>query len=59
VCVQRYANPSALNDVTAGVQAGCTAQGVSGFPALAGWDAVTGLGSPNFPKLLDVVMALP
>jgi tripeptidyl-peptidase-1 len=57
--VQRYANPSALNDVTAGVQAGCTAQGVSGFPALAGWDAVTGLGSPNFPKLLDVVMALP
>lgn len=52
-----YANPDALNDVTEGVQGGCGRQ--SGFPALEGWDAVTGLGSPNYEKLLDVVMALP
>ncbi|GMH88913.1 hypothetical protein TL16_g11298 [Triparma laevis f. inornata] len=52
-----YSNPSALNDVTEGVQGGCGR--VAGFPAKEGWDAVTGLGSPNYEKLLDVVMALP
>ena len=52
-----YQNPTALNDVTEGVQNGCGRQ--SGFPALEGWDAVTGLGSPNYEKLLEVVMALP
>ncbi|GMH67202.1 hypothetical protein TrST_g14115 [Triparma strigata] len=52
-----YSNPDALNDVTEGVQGGCGR--TSGFPAKKGWDAVTGLGSPNYEKLLDVVMALP
>lgn len=51
-----YANPEALNDVTLGVQGGCGR--VSGFPAKEGWDAVTGLGSPNYEKLLEVVMKL-
>jgi tripeptidyl-peptidase-1 len=44
-----YANPQALNDVTLGNNAGC---GSEGFPAMAGWDPATGLGSPNFDALL-------
>ncbi|KIK61996.1 hypothetical protein GYMLUDRAFT_42425 [Collybiopsis luxurians FD-317 M1] len=47
-----YANPSALNDVTSGTNAGC---GTNGFSARAGWDPVTGLGTPNFVKLQAVV----
>ncbi|KAK7035950.1 subtilisin-like protein, partial [Favolaschia claudopus] len=43
-----YANPQAFNDITAGSNPGC---GTNGFPAKAGWDPVTGLGSPNYPKL--------
>jgi hypothetical protein len=31
---------------------------VSGFTAVTGWDAVTGLGSPNYERLLTVVMNL-
>merc|ERR1711998_292237 len=52
-----YSNPDALNDCTQGTQGGCLGQ--SGFPALEGWDPVTGLGSPNYEALLEVVMALP
>mmetsp|Transcript_36970 Transcript_36970/g.85405 ORF Transcript_36970/g.85405 Transcript_36970/m.85405 type:complete len:184 (+) Transcript_36970:1-552(+) len=52
-----YGNAAALNDCTQGTQGGCS--GIDGFPAVAGWDAVTGLGSPNYTALLDVVMALP
>lgn len=33
--------------------------GTQGFSAVKGWDPVTGLGTPNYLKLLDVVMALP
>ncbi|KAJ7932719.1 subtilisin-like protein [Mycena leptocephala] len=40
-----YANPGAFNDITSGSNPGC---GTSGFPAKAGWDPVTGLGSPNY-----------
>ncbi|KAJ7504162.1 family S53 protease [Mycena galericulata] len=43
-----YANADALNDVTAGSNPGC---GTEGFPAKAGWDPVTGLGTPNFAAL--------
>jgi len=40
-----YKNPSAMNDVT---------QGNNGaFQAASGWDACTGLGSPNGAKLLS------
>ena len=52
-----YANAAALHDVTSGSQRGCSL--LDGFPAVDGWDAVTGLGSPSYTKLLDVVMALP
>ncbi|KAJ7221468.1 subtilisin-like protein [Mycena pura] len=40
-----YANPQAFNDITTGNNPGC---GTTGFPAMAGWDPVTGMGTPNF-----------
>ncbi|KAJ6544649.1 family S53 protease [Mycena vulgaris] len=43
-----YANPDMLNDVTTGSNPGC---GAKGFAAKAGWDPVTGLGTPNFTKM--------
>ena len=30
-----------------------------GWPASKGWDALTGVGTPNFAKLRDIVLALP
>ncbi|TVY30670.1 Tripeptidyl-peptidase sed1 [Lachnellula hyalina] len=50
-----YANPSAFNDITSGGNEGC---GTAGFTAVAGWDPVTGLGTPNYPKLLAAFLAL-
>ncbi|KAH9162464.1 subtilisin-like protein [Lactarius sanguifluus] len=41
---------AALNDITEGSNPGC---GTDGFPAVAGWDPVTGLGTPNFRKMLE------
>jgi len=41
-----------LNDVTQGNNPGC---GTPGFNASAGWDPVTGLGTPNFGKLKDIL----
>ncbi|EIW52208.1 family S53 protease [Trametes versicolor FP-101664 SS1] len=38
----------AFTDITNGSNPGC---GTNGFPALEGWDAVTGLGTPNFTAL--------
>jgi len=38
-----------FNDVTNGSSGGCN---TTGFPAAPGWDAVTGWGTPSFPKLL-------
>ncbi|KAK5626302.1 hypothetical protein RRF57_002017 [Xylaria bambusicola] len=43
-----------LNDVTEGSAVGC---GVDGFPAVKGWDPVTGLGTPDFPKLVKLAGA--
>ncbi|KAI9696511.1 MAG: hypothetical protein M1820_008139 [Bogoriella megaspora] len=51
-----YANPQVLNDVTNGTNNGC---GTEGFPAAKGWDPSTGLGTPNYPKMLDLFMSLP
>ncbi|KIK66625.1 hypothetical protein GYMLUDRAFT_37782 [Collybiopsis luxurians FD-317 M1] len=50
-----YANPGAFNDITTGNNPGC---GTNGFPAGTGWDAVTGLGTPNFAKLLAAAEAV-
>jgi tripeptidyl-peptidase-1 len=43
----------ALNDVVSGSSIGCN---TTGFPAKEGWDAVTGWGTPNFPKLVEAAM---
>lgn len=51
-----YANPGAFNDITIGSNPGC---GTGGFNATPGWDPVTGLGTPNFPKLKEVFLSLP
>ncbi|KAI0896255.1 Pro-kumamolisin, activation domain-containing protein [Annulohypoxylon nitens] len=51
-----YAHPEVLNDVTQGNNSGC---GTAGFIASEGWDPVTGLGSPNFPAMMDLWMNLP
>ncbi|KAF8437229.1 peptidase S8/S53 domain-containing protein [Boletus edulis BED1] len=45
---------AALNDITVGNNPGC---GTEGFNATIGWDPVTGLGTPNFEKLLELAMA--
>jgi tripeptidyl-peptidase I len=39
---------STFTDITTGNNPGCN---TNGFPALAGWDPVTGLGTPNFEAL--------
>ncbi|KAI0342432.1 subtilisin-like protein [Trametopsis cervina] len=46
----------AFNDITHGDNPGC---GTDGFSATKGWDPVTGLGTPDFPKLLEKWLALP
>jgi tripeptidyl-peptidase-1 len=49
-----YAHPEAFFDVTEGNNPGC---GSHGFSAAPGWDPVTGLGTPNYPALLDAFMS--
>ncbi|EKG13511.1 Peptidase S8/S53 subtilisin/kexin/sedolisin [Macrophomina phaseolina MS6] len=51
-----YANPGVLNDITEGGNEGC---GTPGFSSAVGWDPVTGLGTPNYPKLLELYLGLP
>ncbi|KAH9068090.1 subtilisin-like protein [Lactarius deliciosus] len=41
-----------LNDITSGRNPGC---GTDGFPAIIGWDPVTGLGTPDFTKLEEII----
>jgi len=45
-----------FTDVVTGSNPGCDTQG---FPATVGWDAVTGLGTPNYKKMADVIQNLP
>lgn len=51
-----YENPWVLNDITNGSNPGC---GTDGFYAVKGWDPVTGLGTPNYPKMLQLFLSLP
>ncbi|KAJ2989765.1 hypothetical protein NUW58_g3301 [Xylaria curta] len=51
-----YKHPEAFNDITIGDNPGC---GTGGFNATPGWDPVTGLGSPNYEKLLPIFLRLP
>jgi tripeptidyl-peptidase-1 len=51
-----YAHPEVFHDITEGSNPNC---GTSGFSAAKGWDPVTGLGTPNFPALLKMLMDQP
>ncbi|KAI0477842.1 subtilisin-like protein [Xylariaceae sp. FL0804] len=51
-----YKHPEMFNDVTVGSNPGCQTQG---FPAAPGWDPVTGLGTPKYPKMKEVFLSLP
>ncbi|KAJ6542703.1 subtilisin-like protein [Mycena capillaripes] len=46
----------AFHDIVSGSNPGC---GTDGFEAVEGWDPVSGLGTPDFEKLLDLWMKLP
>ncbi|KAK6220904.1 hypothetical protein LQW54_001824 [Pestalotiopsis sp. IQ-011] len=50
-----YANPTIFNDITKGNNSMC---GVSGFQAVGGWDPTTGLGTVQYPKLLEIFIDL-
>ncbi len=45
-----YANSACFNDVSDGSVNNCYAKS-EGFAALSGWDAATGMGSPNYACL--------
>lgn len=54
------ADPTAFNDITQGSNS-CTESGCSckeGFSATKGWDAATGLGSPNVGRMLAAIDAI-
>ncbi|KAJ7092304.1 family S53 protease [Mycena belliarum] len=46
------AGRAAFTDITSGTNPGCN---TNGFSASTGWDPVTGLGTPNFDRLLTAV----
>ena len=47
---------SGFNDVKAGRNCGSAlCLGSDGFPAVEGWDAATGFGTPNFEKLSKLI----
>lgn len=51
-----YRHANVLNDITEGNNPGC---GSPGFSAVEGWDPVTGLGTPNYPKMRALFLSLP
>jgi tripeptidyl-peptidase-1 len=53
-----YENAAAFNDITTGSGRGCGLVG-GGWPAKEGWDAVTGVGTPDYAKLAKAVAELP
>jgi len=55
-----YQNAAAFRDVTVGTNAIGRGSGPLryGFPCAPGWDPATGLGTPNFKKLLSIAMSV-
>eukprot|EP00928_Gymnodinium_smaydae_P072082 TRINITY_DN55502_c0_g1_i1.p1 TRINITY_DN55502_c0_g1~~TRINITY_DN55502_c0_g1_i1.p1 ORF type:complete len:578 (-),score=108.93 TRINITY_DN55502_c0_g1_i1:87-1820(-) len=54
-----YENLAAFNDITEGSSGGGCGFGTDGWPAKKGWDAVTGVGTPDYARLASVVEKLP
>ncbi|KAJ6538121.1 family S53 protease [Mycena capillaripes] len=52
-----YQNPQGFNDLKTGSSFGCTGE-TPGFNSTAGWDPVTGFGSPSYLKLREVISKL-
>ena len=50
-----YANPDAFNDVTKGRNPGTKLHPHYGVAAIKGWDAASGLGTPNFAALAALI----
>ncbi|KAI3400610.1 hypothetical protein diail_2322 [Diaporthe ilicicola] len=50
-----YSHPEVFTDVTNGSNPNCHS---TGFLAAKGWDPVSGLGSPLYPKLLDLLLSV-
>ncbi|KAI1214352.1 subtilisin-like protein [Annulohypoxylon truncatum] len=51
-----YSHPEVFKDVTKGDNRACK---TTGFPAIEGWDPVSGMGVPDYPKLLELFLSLP
>ncbi|KAI1106426.1 subtilisin-like protein [Jackrogersella minutella] len=51
-----YSHPEVFKDITIGDNRACK---TAGFPAIEGWDPVTGMGVPDYPKLLELFLSLP
>ncbi|XDG03575.1 hypothetical protein ABKA04_003190 [Annulohypoxylon sp. FPYF3050] len=51
-----YSHPEVFKDVTKGDNRACK---TTGFPAIEGWDPVSGMGVPDYPKLLELFLGLP
>ncbi|KAK4234765.1 peptidase S8/S53 domain-containing protein [Achaetomium macrosporum] len=51
-----YEHPEVFTDIQIGSNPGC---GGDGFQVKEGWDPVTGLGTPIYPRLLELFMSLP
>ncbi|KAI0885109.1 subtilisin-like protein [Annulohypoxylon maeteangense] len=51
-----YSHPEVFKDITKGDNRACK---TTGFPAIEGWDPVTGMGVPDYPKLLELFLSLP
>ncbi|KAF2667833.1 subtilisin-like protein [Microthyrium microscopicum] len=52
-----YQHPEVFNDITSGYNLEWPLK--PAFYTAKGWDPVTGLGTPNFPKLYELLMGLP
>jgi len=51
-----YAFPHVMNDIVTGASYGC---GGKAFNTVKGWDPVTGLGTPDYERLLKLYLELP
>ncbi|KAK5170613.1 uncharacterized protein LTR77_005202 [Saxophila tyrrhenica] len=57
-----YQHPGVLKNIAIGNNAVCCdgkCNATTGFRATPGWDPVTGLGTPDYPKMLELFAGLP